>query len=333
MAGFDIETAVNWRTGDTVRQTPVMLVSENYFELLAPHTALGRVFHSDEARAELNPHLAVITHRLWSRTFLRDPAIVGRSMILNGRPYTILGVLPERFRPPTVLNTLPDLYVPASPELNASVLMRQSHTLMLVARRKPGQTVPQAHAALQVAAGRMARENPKENAGLERSVQVRTFGGLADPDVAPLAAFAALLMAAVFIVLWIACVNVAGVLVARAAARRREIATRLAIGASRGRLVRQLLAEVLLLATMGTVAGFVLHAYLTKLLNELSLPLPIPIVFQIAPDGKLLLYSMSLTAIATLLAGLVPAWQATRPGLRRSRPDRCSSASRTISWE
>lgn len=137
----------------------------------------------------------------------------------------------------------------------------------------------------------------------------------ADPDAAPLIAFAAVLMVAVFIVLWIACVNVAGVLIARAAARRREIATRLAIGASRGRLVRQLLAEALLLAVLGTLAGLSLHWYLTKLLNELSLPLPVPIAFQIAPDARLVLYAIALTAISALLAGLMPAWQATRPGL------------------
>jgi predicted permease len=105
------------------------------------------------------------------------------------------------------------------------------------------------------------------------------------------------------------------VLLARASARRREIATRLAIGASRGRLVRQLLAEVFLLAGMGTAAGLGLHWYLTKLLNEMSVPLPVPMVFQIAPDWKLVLYSMALTAVATLLAGVVPAWQATKPGL------------------
>jgi hypothetical protein len=201
VAGFDIETSVNWRTGDTVRQTPVMLVSENYFDFLEPHPAIGRAFRSGEARAERNPHLVVITHRLWSRTFLQDPSIVGRAVVLNGRPYTILGVLPEHFRPPTLLNTLPDLYVPISPELNPAALMRHSHTLMLLARRKPGQTLGQARAALQVAAGGLARDNPKENAGLEKSVRIRGFSGFADPDMAPLVAFAALLMAAAFVVL------------------------------------------------------------------------------------------------------------------------------------
>jgi predicted permease len=300
---------------DTVRQTPVMLVSENYFELLETRPALGRVFKSEEARAEWNPHLVLITHRLWTRKFARDPATVGRTLILNGRPYTVLGILPEHFRPPTILNTLPDLYLPASPELSPSLLMRQSHTFMLVARRKPGQTIEQAYAGLRVVGSRMARDHPKENAGLDKSMRLRPIGSLGDPDAAPLIAFAALLMVTVFVVLWIACVNVAGVLIARAAARRREIATRLAIGASRGRLIRQLLAEALLLAGLGTFVGLGLHRYLTKLLNELSLPLPIPIVFQIAPDPTLVLYAVGLTLVAALLAGLVPAWQATRPGL------------------
>jgi putative ABC transport system permease protein len=318
VAGFDVETTVNWRKGDTVRQTPVMLVSENYFELMETRPAVGRVFGSDEARAELNPRLVVITHRLWTREFSQDRSVVGRMFSLNGRPYTVLGVLPQRFRPPTFLNTLPDLYVPASAELNPSLLMRHSHTLMLLARRKPGQTHEQAYAALQVAAGRMARVHAKENEGMARSIQMLPVSGYAqylDPDAFPLIAFAGVLLVAVFVVLWIACVNVAGVLIARAAARRREIATRLAIGASRERLVRQLLAEAVLLASLGTLTGLVLHWYLTKLVNELSLPLPIPIVFQITPNVTLVLYAIGLTALAALLAGLVPAWQATRPGL------------------
>src|SRR5215831_6677363 len=315
VAGFDVETTVNWRTDDGVRQTAVMLVSENYFELLETRSALGRTFTSSEARAERNPHLVLITHRLWTRKFAKDPSAVGRELILNGRPYTVLGILPERFRPPTILNTLPDLYVPASLELNPGLLMRHSQTFMLVARRKPGQTMQQAYAALRAAGSRMAQDYPNENAGLERSIRIRPLGSLSDPDAAGLLAFAALLMVAVFVVLWIACVNVAGILIARATARRREIATRLAIGASRGRLIRQLLAEALLLAGMGTLAGLGLHWYLTRLLNELSLPLPVPIVFQIAPDATLMMYAIGLTAVATLLAGLVPAWQATRPGL------------------
>jgi putative ABC transport system permease protein len=144
---------------------------------------------------------------------------------------------------------------------------------------------------------------------------LRRIDGFADPDAAPLVAFAALLMEAVFVVLWIACLNFAGVLIARAASRRREIVTRLAIGAGRGRLMRRLLVEALLLARLGTLAGLALHWFLTRLLNRLSLPLPVPIVFQIAPDIGLVLYAIALTAIAALLSGLVPAWQATRPGL------------------
>lgn len=319
VAGYDVETTVNWRTESTVRQTPVMLVSENYFDLLETRPTIGRVFGRDDARAELNPRLVVITHRLWTREFAQDPTVVGRMLSLNGRPYTVTGVLPDRFHPPTFLNVLPDLYVPASQELNPSMLMRQSHTLMLVARRKPGQSLGQAYAALQVAVDRIVRDHPKENsASMGRSMRVVPVAGyqqFMDPDSVPLLGFAGVLLAAVFVVLWIACVNVAGVLIARAAARRREIATRLAIGASRGRLVRQLLAEAILLATMGTLTGLALHWYLSRLVNGLTLPIPIPIVFQITPDVRLMVYAIVLTGISTLLAGLVPAWQATRPGL------------------
>jgi predicted permease len=318
VGGFDVETTVNWRTDDGVRQTPVMLVSENYFELLETRPALGRIFRSDEARAERNPHVVLITDRLWRRKFARDLEVPGRSMVLNGRPYTILGVLPERFRPPTYLSTLPDLYVPASPELNPSLMDPRSHSLMLIARRKRGQTLEQAQAALQVAVTRMATDNPIVNGELRRGIRIFPATGYrqyVDPDEAPLVAFAGLLLVAVFVVLWIACVNVAGVLIARAAARRREIATRMAMGASRGRLVRQLMGEALLLASLGTLVGMSLHWCLSTILDNLSLPLPVPIVFQMATDFTLVMYSIALTAIATVLAGLAPALQATKPGL------------------
>ncbi|MBX9603888.1 MAG: ADOP family duplicated permease [Bryobacteraceae bacterium] len=318
LAGYDLESTVNWRTADTVKQTPVMLVSENYFEVLEARAVVGRVFGSDESKAELNPHLAVITHRLWTRHFAQDPAIAGKVMLLNGRPYEVLGVLPEGFRPPTILNCLPDLYLPVSSELSASLGQRRSNTLMLFGRRKPGQTVEQARAALQVATARLAQEHARENARLAGSIRVSPLSGYAmylDPDALPLIGFAGLLLVAVFIVLWIACVNVAGVLTARAAARYREIATRLALGASPGRLVRQLLTEALLLAVLGAVVGLSLQSFLAGLINGLALPLPVPVVFQIRPNITLIAYSIFLTAVAALLAGLAPSWQATRPGL------------------
>jgi putative ABC transport system permease protein len=318
VAGYDLESTVNWRNADTVKQTPVMLVSENYFEVLETRALAGRVFGSEEAKAERNPHLVVITHRLWTSHFAQDPGIAGKRMLLNGRPYVVLGVLPEGFRPPTLLNCLPDLYLPASSELNASLGRRKSNTLMMFARRKPGQTVEQARAALEVATARLAQDHRHEDVRLASSIRLLPLSGYAqymDPDALPLIGFAGLLMLAVFIVLWIACVNVAGVLVARAAARRREIATRLAVGASSGRLVRQLLAEALLLAVLGAVAGLALQSYLAVLINGLTLPLPVPVVFRIKPNVTLIAYSVFLTATATLLAGLAPAWQATRSGM------------------
>jgi predicted permease len=319
VAGFDVETEVNWRSGDQVRRIPVMLVSENFFNLMETRPLLGRTFLKDEAKAERNPHLVVITHRLWAGTFDRDPQITSRHLIINGRAYSITGVLPENFRPPTFLNVMPDLYVPASAELKPTIFNRQiATTFMLVARRKPGQSVTRAIAATRVAAQRLASAYPRENENLANHIRVKPVAGFAefqDPDAAPLLVFSGVLLLAGFVILWIACVNVAGVLIARAASRRREIATRLAIGASRPRLVRQLLAESLLLAGLGTLAGLCLHAYLARLLNNLTLPLPLPIVFHIQTDVPLLIYAIALTCVAAVVAGLLPALQATRPGL------------------
>ena len=318
VAGYDVETTVNWRTADIVRQTPVMMVSENYFEVMETQAAVGRVFLRQEAKAELNPRLVLITHRLWTRHFAQNPEIVGNLLSLNGRPYTVAGVLPKNFRPPTFLNAVPDLFVPATAELNPSLPLRSSNSLMLFARRKPGQTHEEARAAFQIVAGRLERDFPKDNEGFARGSRMLPISGyalLTDPEMMPMAAFAGVLTAAVFTVLWIACLNVAGVLIARSNARRQEIATRLAIGASRARLLRQLLTESLLLAAFGTVAGLGLHSWLTGLIRELSLPLPVPIVFQLTPDISLLIYSIALTATAAVLAGFVPSWQATNSTL------------------
>lgn len=318
VAGYDVESSVNWRAGDLVGQTPVMMVSESYFEVMETQPVLGRVFLGQEAKAERNPHIVLISYRLWTRQFSQHPGITGRELFLNGRPYTVIGVLPANFRPPTFLNAVPDLFVPASAELNQALPLRRSNTLMLFARRKSDQTIEEARAAFQLAAGRLERDFPMDNKGFGRSsrmLPISGYGLLMDPEMMPLAAFAGILSAAVFTVLWIACLNVAGVLIARANARRKEIATRLAVGASRARLVRQLLTEALVLSGLGAIAGLGLHLYLTHIVRELSLPLPVPIVFQLTPDWSLMIYSIALTAIAAVLAGFAPSWQATSPAL------------------
>lgn len=329
VAGYDTETTVTWRTAGMVRQTTVMMVSENYFDVIETRPAVGRVFLREEARAELNPRLVMITHRLWTRQFGQNAQIAGTVLSLNGRPYTVTGVLPENFRPPTLLNVVPDLFVPASAELNQTLPVRRSGSLMLFARRKPGQTDEEARAAFLSAAGRLERDFPRDNGGYarySRMLPISGYASLMDPEMMPMAAFAAVLTGAVFVVLWIACVNVAGVLLARAAARRQEIATRLAVGASRARLLRQMLTESLLLAALGTAAGLGLHLCLTGFMRELSLPLPVPVVFQLTPDLGLMLYSVALTAVAAGLAGFAPSWQATSPalvsGLKMEEPQR-----------
>jgi predicted permease len=290
------------------------LVSTNYFSILGTRPHIGRLFAPDDGEQPGATPFAVLSHHFWQRRFNGDPAVVGRTLQLNGRPFTVIGVAPEGFHGTTLLTT--DVWVPItmvgeiSARRSAAILTsRESVWLVMGARLKPGVSTRQAQAELANIGRALEQEFPDAN----RGKGLRVVASSPVPgDVAPIGAFMALLMGIVGLVLAIACANVAGVLLARSTSRRREIAVRLAIGAGRGRLIRQMLVESTLLFLIGGAAGLALARLMTTALLSMLPSVPIPVDLTLALDGRAIAFTLALSLGAAILSGLAPAFHASR---------------------
>ena len=278
-------------------------VTTNYFSVLGAVPAAGRLF----AASESDP-VAVLSYGFWTRRFNRDPTIVGRTLAINGFPLTVIGVAADGFHGTGI--RAGDVWMPMSAVTTAASLAdRASAWLLVGGRLKPGIAASQAGAELNRIGRALAAAYPDENKS--RGFVLQALSPVAASRT-PVTVFFALLTAIVTLVLVIACANLAGVLLARAAARRQEIAVRLAIGAGRARLVRQLLAETLMLCSLGGVAGVMLAVGLTTLLAPLLPALPFPVAVSLGLDRRALLFTIGLVFVAAILAGLAPALQASK---------------------
>jgi len=295
--------------------------SANYFAILGVRPLLGRTLQ-DRDDAPGNSHsVAVLSYDLWARTFGGDQSIVGQTISLNNRPFMVVGVAPAGFQGTTLMK--PDVWTPIAgvadtmPRLsqdsrNDVFNQRGAVWLMMGGRLKDGVTIAQAHAEARAIGSNLQQEYPNENEGKSLTVVRST---LVPGQSVAVGGFFGLLMLIVLLVLMIACVNVAGILLARGAARRREIAVRLAMGAGRARLIRQLLTETTILFVAGGVGGLILSQWLTSLLLALIPRLPVQIDFTVRTDWRVVLFTVVLSFVAAILSGLAPALQSSRADL------------------
>ena len=299
------------------------LVTGNYFSVLGARPRIGRGFLPDEDQTPGEKLVTVLGYGEWQTRFGGDPSIVGRTISLNGAAFTVVGVMPKGFKGTNAIGA-PALWVPymTYPQTTngfflelATPTNRRGLVFNVTGRLKPGVTVQQAEANLKTIARQLEQEYPNDNKG--RSV---TLVPLAQATINPgfrdnIVKAGGLLMTIVGLVLLIACANVANLLLARAAARQKEIAVRLSLGAGRGRLIMQLLTEGTLLACIGGAAGLLLAYWAQGLLWSFRPPFLAADAIDLQPDMRVLMFTLAVSIATGVVFGLAPAIQASRPDL------------------
>src|SRR2546430_7840684 len=284
-------------------------VSANLFDLLGVPALLGRTFVPEDDRP--GSHVVLVSYSLWQRRFGSDPSIIGRVVTLNGESYTVIGVMPRSVHLPAYGNWNDKVWVPIA-FTNEETTERGNHFLDVIARIKPGITLKQAQAEMETIAARLAKEYPRYNTRIGATVTPLHEEVVGDIKPALL-----ILLGAVGFVLLIACANVANLLLARAAVREKEIALRLALGASRSRLTRQFLTESVLLALLGGGFGLLLALAGIRVLKTF-IPATISQTQTINIDGKVLVFTALLALLTGIVFGLAPAMHASHSNLNHS---------------
>lgn len=310
------------------------LVTGNYFDTLGIKPVRGRLFNPEDDRVPGGHPVAVISYACWQKRFAGDPAVIGRTVKFNSRDFTVLGVTPRGFFG-TELYFTPDVFFPMMMQKQLEggsgyLERREDSNTFIVGRRKPGVSTAQAEGAINGIARQLGEEYPKEDAGMK---VVLTPPGLAGNYMrGPVIGFAAALFGVSCLVLLVACTNLASMLLARASDRRKETAIRLAIGAERGRLIRQLLTENLVVALAGGLGGALMVLWLTDALSAWRPSgIDFPLFVNVGADARVFLFALLASMLTTLLFGLLPAMQSTKTDLVSALKNEAAS-DRTRRW-
>ena len=321
LAAFTIAECAVAAPGQDAMRIYGEAVSGNFFAVLRPQMRLGRGFHPDEGQAVGRDPIVVLGHSFWQRRFAGDPAIVGRTVTLNNLPFTVVGVTAPEFKGVFAIYFAADFWVPAtmlpqlSPQYPQILESRDNRDFRLIGRLKPGMTIEQAGAAVSTVAARLEAEYPKTNKGIRAKVY-RDVDTRPEVDIAAASNGVAFLFLGVAgLVLLVACANVANLLLARSSARRKEIAMRVALGASRLQIVRQLLVEAVLLSLLAAVLGMALGLLASNLIASFQVPTDLPIVFDFRVDLRVVAFTIATSLLAAVAFGLVPALRASRGDL------------------
>ena len=321
--GFEMALAeMSLRDDAPPERVAGIIATENYFDVLGVHAAMGRTFHEEPNQALNSDPYIVLGHGLWARRFGSDPNVVGTIVHLNGHPFTVIGVMPRNFYG-TIVGINAEYFVPMmmQPQVlpHEDLEERWPTFVHIMGRLKPGVTIVQAQEEMSTLAANFQLEYPTAEKGVGIFVAPVWVAHYGVQDF--LRSVLGFLMLVAGLVLLIACANVANLLLARATSREREIAIRAALGAGRARLIRQMLIESLLLAAAGGLGGTFLALWGTNLLMFFLPPAHLPIGLPLGVDGSVLAFTLILSAVTGIIFGLAPAWKGSRTDLNQSLKD------------
>lgn len=304
LAGVREEKSVNWQSSGETRRVPGFSVSDNYFDVVGVPIAMGRGLRPNETDT------VVISDQFWRSQLGATADILGRTVVFDAQPYTVVGVLPDNHRTISGFGLAPNFYLASH---------KETDMVALIARVTEGSTREQTLGKLHVAAQELDRVYPREHSKWADNLRyykvagIESFGAIGPAE--PLLMFFGLLGIVAGLVLLVSCANVSGLLLARTAARQQEVAVRLSLGAPRNRILRQWLAESLLLAGVGTIGGLAINRALIALVSRVELPLPFSVRIVAEADDRLALYACLVAAASALLVGAAPALHAVRRGV------------------
>jgi putative ABC transport system permease protein len=321
LAAF-MPTAVTWSGGAEPRQVQAQLVSATYFDVLGIRPAQGRFFMPDEDTKPNGNDVAVLSYALWANKLGSDPGIIGKPLIFDARPYTVIGIAPRGFRGTITFFSPEQVWIPTS--MKDQILggkekdyfnERRFLSVNVFGRLKPGLEMSAAEASLKTMATHLETEFPKDNMGRSVALSPLADAAVGVNDHKRIALAGAMMMGVVGLVLLIACVNLANLLLAQGARRQKEISLRAALGAGRTRIVRQMLTESMLLSLAGGVVGLAIAYAGRSILWSLRPPFIEQSGIDLSLDSRVLLFTFGVAIFTGFIFGLVPAIKASRPDL------------------